>query len=109
MTLKCCYYEKDGEKKHICTKGSSCPTLIGWKLIGSWEVDNCQQCWDDTRIKPGFYVRPIIDIALIVLIAKWISENWSFIFPDFPKTDLLKDIIKNALDKNDSLHKNNKK
>ena len=46
---KCCYYEKGTEKKHVCTTDGNCPTLIGWTLIGSWNVDKCANCYNSAE------------------------------------------------------------
>jgi hypothetical protein len=43
---KCCYYEKDKEKKTICTSDINCPIIDGWKKQGEWGVNNCKDCLD---------------------------------------------------------------
>lgn len=64
MTKKCCYYEVDGEEEMICYSGSECPDYSnsGWKFIGSWSVENCEDCPEELPVlKPG----PTFDISLI--------------------------------------------
>ena len=75
MTMKCCYYERDGEHKHVCTTDKACPKLKGWTLVGSWGVENCKECFGThpARLAPIFtegekaYIRHLIEVFLDML------------------------------------------
>ncbi len=41
---KCCYYERSNRQGYtVCTIDQECPQITG-NLIGSWGVENCNDC-----------------------------------------------------------------
>jgi hypothetical protein len=96
--MKCCYYEKDGQEKYICTTDTDCPDLTGWTLIGSWSVDDCVNCFGSGEVGSGEtdeeeFVRPglragetfLDELEGAIAISHWIKEHWDVVFPHGPK------------------------
>lgn len=46
MASNCCLYRDDntGEKVYICTTGD-CPELVDHAFLGTWPVDDCEDCF----------------------------------------------------------------
>ncbi len=51
----CCFYEelKTGAKKTLCTSDPKCPEIEGFKRLGSWSVDKCDDCFRSRECADG--------------------------------------------------------
>ena len=88
MPKKCCLYEKGSLEKQICTTQANCPTLTGWTPVGSWEVEDCDDCWGeqmDFKVPPYLeWTRWIKELEKLIVLGHWFIMHWDEIFPENP-------------------------
>lgn len=85
---RCCLYERGGEDRYICTTDDECPELEGWRFVGSWGVDSCDDCKgergaatsrDDLVIRlppPEFLELSEEQARSVRFILEWLKEHY---------------------------------